>query len=59
MFFNPSGHMLDGRQMLLGVYVCLLGYGPQEGLPVFARRSYGSGFLCGLRCSVGPFSSVL
>src|SRR5215207_7287836 len=39
------------------VGACLLGYGPQEGLPVFLRRSYGAGCLCGLRCSVGPFSS--
>src|SRR5271166_2643613 len=31
------------------VWVCLLGYGPQEGLPVALRRSYGSGCLCGLR----------
>jgi len=37
---------------------CLLGYGPQEGWPVLFRLSYGTGCLCGLRCSVGPFSSV-
>ena len=28
---------------------CLLGYGPQEGLPVSFRRSYGAGSLCRLR----------
>src|SRR5262249_59777682 len=38
------------------ISMCLLGYGPQEGLPVLFRRSYGSGCLCGLRCSVGPFT---
>src|SRR6266705_2104655 len=40
------------------VGICLLGYGPQEGLPVSFRRSYGAGCLCGLRCSVGSFASV-
>ena len=39
------------------IAMCLLGYGSQEGLPVLFRHSYGTGCLCELRCSVGPFSS--
>ena len=37
---------------------CFPGYGPQGGSPVFSRRSCGTGFLCGLRCDVGPFALV-
>jgi hypothetical protein len=36
-------------EAVLLVCECLLGYGPQEGLPVWFRRSYGSGCLCELR----------
>jgi hypothetical protein len=32
------------------------GYGPQGGWPVVTRRSYGTGFLCRLRCHVDPLA---
>src|SRR5207245_6447878 len=52
----PVEPPIQVTEAVLLVGMCLLGYGPQEGLPVSFRRSYGAGCLCGLRCSVGPFS---
>ena len=49
---------VQSTEPVLFIFGCLLGYGPQEGWPVLARLSYGTGCLCRLRCSVGPFSSV-
>src|SRR5213593_402562 len=37
---------------------CFPCYGPQGGWPVLFRRSYGTGFLCRLRCHVDPFARI-
>ena len=42
---SPSGGPSGKTYLPMG----LRGYGPQEGLPVGLRRSYGTGCLCGLR----------
>src|SRR5664279_677666 len=38
--------------------LCFPSYGPQGGWPVVIRRSYGTGFLCRLRCHVDPLARL-
>src|SRR5262249_10651207 len=46
VWFEPP---IQVAEPMVFVSICLLGYGPQDGLPVWFRRSFGSGCLCGLR----------
>ena len=49
---------VESAKPVPSLLLCFLCYGPQGGWPVVFRRSYGTGFLCRLRCPVAPLARI-